>query len=439
MTVGHERDLLAVGRPGRHVVVPGVVGEPFQVGAVGQHRVNLKVAAPVRTENDAGVGGIQEERTDEQQAHAADHAQAPGAGGKGGDRPLGHHPRQSPEGERAGRRRPEQERRRRRGPHAHQHQDGYQRNLKQQRHVDEDAQGGRDRDARHIIAQVGGDGLRGNPLDHQAAGDPRQDHGGPQPPQVAQAGFQPVLHAGSDGFPPRGKLRERSFRTTEPEGVAETELPPQQEGYQRPQQQDADHAHRDARAGEHGREDQRGHHQRRQVQRRGALGDGDGGFHRGPTVPEGGGYGDDARGTQVHGRPHGKAAQDPLDAAARKTRTAASRKQEHFRDAGGEERENHSHRHQLEVAGGEVPPPFEETGLRFPVDAKPLEALGLRSVEARKVGLDRVQLGDPVEGQEQGQNNGQQHNADDPLLFQRRIEHSQSLFDDVPSALGPAG
>ena len=226
--------------------------------------------------------------------------------------------------------------------------------------------------------------------------------------------------------------------STEPEGVAETQLPPQQESHQRPQQQDAHHAHRDPRAGQHGRENQRRHHQRRQVQRGRPLGYGDGGFHRGAApFRKGGCYGDNARGTEVHGGPDGKAPQDSLDAAARNTRTSASGEQEYFRYACSEERENHPHRYQLQVAGGEVPPPFEEAGLRFPVDAKPLEALGPGSVDAGQVSLNRVQLGDPVEGQEQGKNDGQQQNADDPLLFQRRIKHRQSSVVGIALAGGP--
>ena len=136
-------------------------------------------------------------RAHRQHQQAAQRCNGPGAGGKGRDAASANHPRQAPERDRpAGCGREQQGRARRRAGAQHQQQRD-QRNLEQQRHVDQHAQGGRGQHPQQAVAQVGVDRLRLQELDRRTAGKAGHHHqrrhlhhqaaGGPRP--LSRAGY----------------------------------------------------------------------------------------------------------------------------------------------------------------------------------------------------------------------------------------------------------
>ena len=81
--------------------------------------------------------------------------------------------------------------------------------------------------------------------------------------------------------------------------------------------------------------------------------------------------------------------------------TAPLREEESLRKTGNQEGEYHSDRDQLEVGDREVPPSLQQRRLELPLDAEALETVDYGTRHDVKVLADRVELGEPVEREEE--------------------------------------
>ena len=127
-----------------------------------------------------------------QHGKTAGHRDRPGAQRVGADPSPAERPRQAPEGDRPAGRCREQQRRRRRAAGAEQQQQRHQRDLEQQRHVDQHPERGRDGDAGDAVAQEGVDGLRPQELDGGAAQHPGDHHDRPHADYQAPGRLSPA-------------------------------------------------------------------------------------------------------------------------------------------------------------------------------------------------------------------------------------------------------
>ena len=158
------------------------------------------------------VGGPEAEvpalrhRREPQNSHPAYHTHDPYGRSEADDGPPGHHLGQAPEGYRPTSGRREQQGGGRCCPHSGQQKRRHQRNLEQQRNVDEHAQGGRYSDAQQVVAKPGGNGVRADPLDSQPAGEPGDHHDGPQTDEEPQAGQAPLRQPLRQHLSPRRVL-----------------------------------------------------------------------------------------------------------------------------------------------------------------------------------------------------------------------------------------
>ena len=227
-----------------------------------------------------------------QHGKTAGHRDRPGAQRVGADPSPAERPRQAPEGDRPAGRCREQQRRRRRATGAEQQQQRHQRNLEQQRHVDQHPERGRDGDAGYAVAQEGVDGLRPQELDGGAAREPGDHHDRPHADRHAtgrtRPAPQPSPHLRGPAQTRLGRGRKAQVTSLRLRGAARhaRDQRAEQKGGGKPQQ----HAAGAQQRGEHDRD----HHQRRHVEGGRAVHERQRPLDPQPAAAHGAGHRDDA-------------------------------------------------------------------------------------------------------------------------------------------------
>ena len=370
-----------------------------------------------------------------QHGKTAGHRDRPGAQRVGADPSPAERPREAPEGDRPAGRCREQQRRRRRAAGAEQQQQRHQRNLEQQRHVDQHPERGRDGDAGYAVAQEGVDGLRLQELDGGAAREPGDHHDRPHADRHAtgrtRPAPQPPPHLRGPAQIRLGRGRKAQVTSLRLRGAARhaRDQRAEQKGGGKPQQ----HAAGAQQRGEHHRD----HQQRRHVEGGRAVHERQRSLDTQPAPAHGARHRDDAGRAQVHHRPEAK----PLENAAHRTGGLPARTvrrcQERLGDAAGQEREGHADGDELQVGEREAPPAGEEARLRLRLDAEALEALRGGRQRRLQVGAHGVELGQAVERGKRQQDGQHQDHPDHAALAGRRAEGGPDASDDRhPSRAG---
>ncbi len=315
--------------------------------------------------------------------------------------------------------------RRRAGAEDQQQRD--QRDLEQQRHVDQHTERRRDEDPQQAVAEVGGNGLGLQGLDGRAAGEAGHDHQRQHAPHQADERAQPVRAAGPQHLTPGRNLRchyRYRARDLAPRAVVEARAAPaDRPRHQGPQRERGDQPQNEPAGTEEGVEHQGDHQQRRHIQGGRSVHQGERALDSHAAAPQRAGDRRDACRTEVEHGAETDALEDALPTPGSSgggCEPGTCRQvgdQERLGNGGGGKRKQHPDRDQLQVGHGESPPTGEEaTAFAGPVgvlDAEPLKTLGGGGERGTEVLADRIQLGEPVQRRERHQDGEQQDDACD--------------------------
>ena len=401
-----------------------------------------------------------QQRPHQQHRAPPEHGDGPGAARVDGDAAATECLGQREEGNRSGGGGGEQQGRGRRRAGAEDQQQRDERDLEQQRHVDQNPEGRRDEDPQQAVAEVGGNGLWLQHLDRRAAGEAGHDHERQHAPHQADERAQPVRAAGAQHLRPGRSLRSHYRQLARDLGaravVQARAAPAHRPRDQGPQRERCDQPENEPARTEQRGEDHGDHQQRRHVQRGRSVHQGERALDSHAAAPQRAGNRSDAGGTEVEHGAETDALQDapPTPGSGGRGSGACTHRQvgdqERLGDGGGRKREQHPDGNELEVGHGESPPTVEEAALfARPVgilDAKPLKTLSGGGERGAEVLANRIQLGEPVQRRERHQDDQQQHDACDAALGgragekrtrrQRRSLHHRSIVTRTVAA-GP--
>ena len=399
-----------------------------------------------------------QQRPHQQHRATPEYGDGPGAARVDGDAAATEGLGKREEGNRPGGGGGEQQGRGRRRTGAEDQQQRDERDLEQQRHVDQNTERRRNDHPQQAVAEVGGNGLRLQRLDGRAAGEAGHDHERQHAPHQAGERAQPCRAAGAQHLRPGRRLRCHGRHLTGELGaravVEARAAPPHRPRDQGPQRERCDQPENEPACTEQRGEHHRDHQQRRHVQRGRSVHQGERALDSHAAAPQRAGHRSDTGGTEVEHGAETDALQDapPTPASTVEGRRACTHRhvgdEKRLGNGRGRKREQHPDGNELQVGHGESPPTSEEpTPFPRPVgvlDAEPLKTLRGGGERGAQVLAHRIQLGQPVQRRERHQDDEQQRDARDAALGggageQRTRPDRRSLHHRSIVARNPAG